>query len=106
MGKRQRSQQRQLTFGAAFGIRAKGGGRKKGKDSGPSHLRREDVDPNTPVHVVMRLVEGLPDLRRVACYEVIWSAFEQGCERAGRREDGEFRLVEYSIQGNHLHLMI
>jgi len=64
------------------------------------------VSARVPLHVTTGLVEGLPDLRNAACYEVFWSAFEQGAERAGRRADGEFRIVEYSIQGNHLHLFV
>jgi hypothetical protein len=70
------------------------------------HLKRDEVSARVPMHVTTGVVEGLPDLRNAACYEVFWSAFEEGAERVGRRVDGEFRVCEYSIQGNHLHLLV
>jgi hypothetical protein len=106
MGKRRRSQARQLTFEDTPQGRKHPGGRPRSKDSGVSHLKRQKVSKNVPMHVTTALVEGLPDLRNAACYEVFWSSFEAGCERPGRRTDGEFRVTEYSIQGNHLHLFV
>lgn len=47
----------------------------------------------------MRLKDGLPNLRRRAPHEVLRGAFEKGCEKFG------FRLVHYSVQKNHLHLI-
>lgn len=81
-------------------------GRPKSPDSGVPHLKREPVNGRTPVHVTAPLCEGLPSARTKECYEVFWTAFCEGRERAGQREDGEFRLVEYSIQANHLHVMV
>jgi hypothetical protein len=60
-------------------------------------LRREKVLKNVPMRVTTALVEGLPDLRNAACYEVFWSAFEAGCERPGRRTDGA-RTANYILQ--------
>jgi REP element-mobilizing transposase RayT len=99
-----RAQARQRTFG--FGPRARGAGRPKSPDSGVSHLKRETVTRHTPVHPTLKLAAGLPSLRTKECYEVIWGAFEAGRERAGRRADGEFRLIEYSIQTDHIHLLV
>jgi REP element-mobilizing transposase RayT len=96
----------QLTFGAAMGIRRKGGGRKKSPDSGVGHMQRERVTRHVPVHVVDGLVEGLSSLRTPECFRAIRAAICAGRERAGRRADGEFRVVEYSVQENHLHLMV
>jgi hypothetical protein len=86
-----RAQARQRTFG--FGPRAKGAGRPKSPDSGVSHRKRETVTRHTPVHPTLKLAAGLPSTKE--CYEVIWRAFEAGRECAGRRADGEFRLIEY-----------
>jgi REP element-mobilizing transposase RayT len=47
----------------------------------------------------MRLRAGLPSLRRIGERTVLRGAFADGCERFG------FRLVEYSIQSNHIHLI-
>ena len=97
---------RQLTFAQHLRRKGKKRGRKKSPDSGVSHLRRGEISGDVPVHVTLGVVEGLPDLRSAEAYEVFWSAFEKARERAGRRVDGWFRLVEYSIQGNHAHLLV
>jgi REP element-mobilizing transposase RayT len=101
-----RSQFEQLTFGAPMGMRRKGGGRKKSKDSGVSHLKREWESKHVPVHVTAKLVDGLPSLRTGPCFRVIRAAFREGRERAGRRADGEFRLIEYSVQETHVHMIV
>lgn len=106
MGKREEPQHQQLTFGSKMGLRAKGGGRKKDKDSGVSHMAREAITRHQPVHVTTHLVDGLADLRDWDCLQVIWTAFKASRERAGSREDALFRLTDYSVQGNHLHLIV
>jgi putative transposase len=47
----------------------------------------------------MRAVGGLPSFRA----EVLFAAFEKAV-RATRRED--FRIIEFSVQDNHLHLIV
>jgi hypothetical protein len=81
-----------------MGIRRKGGGRKKSKDSGVPHLKREWGSKHVPLHVTAKLADDLPSLRTGPCFRVIEKAFRAGRERPGRRADGEFRLIEYSIQ--------
>jgi REP element-mobilizing transposase RayT len=52
------------------------------------------------VHVTLRLRDGLPRLRsRRLVAELRWS-FGEACER------DDFRLVHYSIQHNHVHLLV
>jgi len=48
----------------------------------------------------MRLREGLASLRRRDELRVLMGAFGAG------REGGGFRLVHYSVQANHLHLIV
>ena len=96
----------QGTFGRWWGERKKGAGRKKDPRSGVSHLRREALAARFPVHVTMKVRRELPKLRRKVCYRVIAAAFAKGCERQGRLQDGRFRLVQYSIQNDHLHLIV
>jgi REP element-mobilizing transposase RayT len=48
----------------------------------------------------MRLRGGLPSLRRRDEHRAVVAAFAAGCERGG------FRLVHYSVQANHLHLIV
>jgi len=50
--------------------------------------------------VTLRVVEGLAGLRDSSLVREVRKTFAQGCER------GDFRLVEYSIQHNHLHLIV
>ena len=70
-----------------------------------SHLKREALASRFPVHVTMKIAKGLPSLRVRAAYRVVCEAFDKGCKRAGRLEGGVFRLVHYSVQGDHLHLV-
>ena len=46
------------------------------------------------------MVKGLPGLRKTGLVRELRRAFAGACER------GDFRLVEYSIQDNHLHLIV
>ena len=62
------------------------------------HITRPKVTKATPVHVTMRCVDGLPSLRRATHKQIILDIF------AAENRKG-FRLVHYSIQGNHLHLI-
>jgi REP element-mobilizing transposase RayT len=58
------------------------------------------VTKHTPVHVTVRVAEGLPNLRTAEVRKVVLAALA-----AGKLSDG-FGLVQYSIQSNHLHLLI
>ena len=53
-----------------------------------------------PVHVTWRVEEGIESLRRVPSFRAMARAFQVGKDRFG------FRLVHYSVQGNHLHLIV
>ena len=98
--KRERCVQGELQFERpSWGGRRKGAGRKKSPDSGTPHLRREEVDWNAPVHVTMRVRDGLPNLRDDESFFVIVACFE-----AAQREC--FRIVHFSVQGNHMHLLV
>ncbi|MCB9869382.1 MAG: transposase [Planctomycetes bacterium] len=84
-----------------WGGRRKGAGRKpKGDKAGVSHRSRAALAARFPVHVTTRLMRGLPSLRSQGVYAVLRAAFAMGCDRNG------FRLVHYSVQGNHLHMIV
>ncbi len=89
-----------LPYGNSWGGYREGAGRKQRKDSGVSHLQRDKLAARHPVHVTLRLQKGLPTLRKKRPYRAILRCFAAGCERNG------FRLVHYSVQSNHLHLMV
>src|SRR5436190_13895171 len=69
-------------------------------------VRRGSVPHSTrpsvqgPVHVVLRIRRGLPSLRTPRTYRALECAF-----RAAKEKEG-FGLVEYSVQHDHLHLLV
>jgi putative transposase len=81
------------------GARAGAGRPPKGKSAGVSHLRRPSLSHRHPLHVTLRLTSGVPSLRKQALFLVVRSALARGQERFG------FRLVHFSVQSNHLHLI-
>jgi REP element-mobilizing transposase RayT len=64
-----------------------------------AHRPRKLVAKRNPVHVTLRLVAGLPSLRQRVEHQVLRDALRAGSDRFG------FRLVHYSAQSNHLHLV-
>ena len=93
--------QARFSFPNGWGGRRRGSGRKpSGERAGVPHRERAPVAARFPVQVPMRVKAGLPSLRGVREYEVVRSAITAGCERGG------FRLVHYSVQSNHLHLLV
>ena len=51
------------------------------------------------MHVTLRVAPHVYGLRSHRCFRAVRSAFVGGCNRFG------MRLVHYSVQGNHLHLI-
>ncbi len=90
--------QASLPFSKKGGARP-GAGRPKSDDSGVPHTKRARLASRFPVHVTVRLVRGLPSLRVKAVYELLRKVFI-AAEKQG------FRIVHYSIQGNHVHLIV
>jgi REP element-mobilizing transposase RayT len=91
----------QLTFDRKqWGGTRPGAGRKKQPGSGVPHTKRAEITTPTPVHVTQKLWPGLPNLRTAAVRKVLRQAFALGREKEG------FRLVHYSIQRDHLHLVV
>jgi len=83
------------------------GGKRKGAGRRPnaakadvSHLRRAGFAARHPVHVTMRLLSGVGFLRAFSRARAIEDALRAVKERFG------LRVVHYSIQGNHLHLIV
>jgi len=52
------------------------------------------------LHAVLRTQDDVPRLREKAMFRKIRRALDAGAARAG------FRLVHFSVQGNHLHLVV
>jgi REP element-mobilizing transposase RayT len=64
-----------------------------------SHKKRDEFEERLPVHVTLRLADGLPTLRRGHTHYVLRQVLI-----AGAQHDG-FRLVHYAAMGNHIHLV-
>src|SRR3979490_1101102 len=67
---------------------------------GVPHLRRPDFPSRVPVHVTQRLQPGVGYLRGHRSARLIEQALREVRERTG------VRVIHYSIQGNHLHLIV
>ena len=84
-----------------WGGRRRGAGRKASSPRGATpHAAREEVRAYHPVHVTLRVAEPVWNLRSERSYRIIDAAL-----RAARRCPG-FRIVHFSIQGNHVHLIV
>ena len=89
-----------------WGGRRKGAGRPRtrphaGLDRpGVPHLPRPVLSRHNPVHVTQRVQPGVGHLRGYRRAQII-----EGALRAVRLRPG-MQVVHYSIQGNHLHLIV
>ena len=91
----------QLTFDRImWGGARPDAGRPKSPDAGVSHDTRAPLASRFPVHVTVRLREGLPQLRRGPEYHRLLETFRAGCNRFG------FRLIHYVVLGNHMHFVV
>ena len=95
---RRRPVQAELPFRSRGG-RRRGAGRKPGPRPLVQHRPRERIRRPAPVHVTLRVLPHVWNLRTARCASAIGLACRGGRERFG------FRLVHLSVQGNHLHLL-
>ena len=81
-----------------WGGKRKGAGRKR-VAARPQVPHRGEVDGRTPVHLTLRMLPEIKRLRRREQYRAIREALA----RTAHRDD--CRICQYSVQGNHLHLV-
>ena len=85
--------------------RGRHGGRRKGAGRpatrSVAHRSRPEISRDKPALVTLKLRRGLPSLRRTS----LVSRLRTGL-RALRQARVDFRVVQYSIQTNHIHLII
>jgi putative transposase len=53
-----------------------------------------------PAHVTVRVRSGVPSLRRGRFVAELRGTLRRGCER------GDFRVLHYSVQADHVHLLV
>ncbi len=89
-------QLRMNTWGGA----RKGAGRKPGPGRRPTpHRARSPHRSYHPVHLTLRARPGLPSLRRPAVFRVV-----RAC--VAKASNARFRIVQFSVQRDHLHLLV
>jgi REP element-mobilizing transposase RayT len=64
------------------------------------HRSRERIVARIPHHVTIRVRDGIPSLRQPRFVRRFRSSLSEACVRHG------FRVVHYSIQHDHLHLLV
>ena len=83
------------------GGKRKGAGRKpKGRRAGAPHQKRDDFNARHPLHVVMRVVPAVGNMRRRELYK----AMGEATITAAMRE--RFRIVHISLQRTHVHMLV
>jgi REP element-mobilizing transposase RayT len=83
------------------GGRREGAGRKPASKRPPvHHVKRPEVAKRGTGHVTLRVRRDVPALRSRRFVREFQSRLRRGCER------GEFRVCHYSIQRDHVHLVV
>ena len=72
----------------------------KGASAGSPHKARPTLAARYPVHVTLRVVPELGNLRK----RKVWKALRWATICAAKRED--FRIVQASLQRTHVHLIV
>ena len=85
---------------SGWGGPRKGAGRKPAPRPRVHHVGREPFSDLRAGHVTVRVSPDVPDLRCSSFVDEIRRSFRQACER------GDFRLVHYSVQSDHVHLVV
>ena len=79
-------------------------GRRRGRPpktgAGVPHRARPALAARFPVHVTVKVRDDVRNLRTKICFAALKKAFVQGRDKFG------FRMVGYSIQGNHIHFLV
>ena len=97
---RVKHRQVELVFRTHGGKRPGAGRKPKGARVGASHRTRPEHDPRHPVHVTIRVVGSAAGLR---CKDMYLAIREATIVTAKR---GDFRIVQMSIQRDHIHLIV
>ncbi|HEX3760568.1 MAG TPA: transposase [Kofleriaceae bacterium] len=98
---KRRVEPEQLALFKKRGGKRRGAGRPpKGQRAGSPHKQRPYLHARYPVHVTLRVVGAVGNLRRRCVYQAI----REATLTTARRED--FRIIHASIQRTHVHLIV
>jgi REP element-mobilizing transposase RayT len=99
----QRPLQLALPRTAGWGGRRKGAGRPRTARPSVPHVARPPHKRRHPVHVTLRAKRGLPYFRRQAVASLVRRVLEK---QTTRPYEKTFQVVHFSIQDDHLHLIV
>jgi putative transposase len=97
---RRADEQLELRFPNRWGGARQKAGRKAGKRRAVPHRARPAHRPSVPEHVTLRV--RLRSLRSQFVFPTVRGALADANERGGAR----FRIVHFSVQSHHLHLIV
>ena len=97
---RLRPRQLGLEFRTWGGKRAGAGRKPRGARAGVGHRARGAWGRPTPLHVTLRMAPHVYNLRSRRSFRVIAAALRAGADRF------DVRVIEFSVQGNHIHLLV
>jgi len=82
------------------GRRLNAGRKPAGAEAGRPHTRRARIEKLRPIHVTVRMASHVYNLRSQRSFSVIGRAIAVAANRFG------VRIIEFSVQGNHMHLVV
>jgi REP-associated tyrosine transposase len=94
-----RAKQQELPLRQWGGARRGAGRKRRSPRRSVPHRRRRRFRRGA-LHVTVRLREEVWNLRTHRCFRALRRAFARGCARF------DFRLVHFSVQGNHVHMIV
>lgn len=98
--KSKKPKQLELEMPTWGGKRDNAGRKPSGPRSRVQHTTRRKFHRDHPIHVTLRMREGLPSLRHPGPWAVIVDALKRSRGRFG------MSVTDYSVMGNHLHLLV
>jgi REP element-mobilizing transposase RayT len=99
--RRRRARQLELGLPGTWGGARRGAGRKPKRERPEvRHARRPGLEARFPVHVTIRVLRGCGYLRGFRVYPAVRKALCAARERLG------VRIIHFSIQADHIHLLV
>jgi putative transposase len=100
-----KGQQLSLPRTGGWGGKRRNAGRKRasGERSRVQHVKRPPHKDRHPVHVTLRAKAGLPSFRQQRIHRLFAEVLR---DQRRRRYKDDFRVIHFSIQSNHIHLMV
>ncbi len=94
-------EQIELALRGQWGGKRRGAGRKPvGRRARVPHRSRPILKRRYPVHVTVRVDEGIVSLRDAICFNALRESFYRANAKTG------FKVVHYSVQTNHVHFIV